>query len=142
MYNIYDTYDEYNFNYCYPYTFDARNKSYLEDKYAPVGSWNYGDNIIIRFHLTGSNGEPLEPEDFEDRFVKIKFYNFRFEQLNYELEFTAQEYIEVNISYEDSEKYFQRGIVYCSMDIISYNEEEIYDVSTILPRETCMFYIK
>ena len=90
MYNIYDTYDEYNFNYCYPYTFDARNKSYLEDKYSPVGFWNYGDNIIICFHLTDENGEQLEPEDFENRIVKINFYNFRFEKLDYELEFAAR----------------------------------------------------
>ena len=50
--NIYDNYNNKDFDYDYPITFKERNKEYLEMLSKPSVTWRYGDSVKLRFTVS------------------------------------------------------------------------------------------
>ena len=150
--NMYETYDDCKFRYYSPSDFDHRTREYLLPRYTPKAVWDYDDTLSIVFNLV----ECPEIDDsildsLEGKYVRVNFYNFRYEQLPFEYEAEALKTFTVDIDYETSKKYFNRGIYNCSVKLFTYNEIEdengelikvVEESITLLPREYCSFYVQ
>ena len=144
--NMYNNYDKDCFDYYTTSTFDRRTRSYLLSRYTPSAEWDYEDTITIVFDLKECPFvDDSILDDLEGKYLRIKFYNFRYEEIPFEVETPALEHFSVDIDYETSKKYFDRGTYNCSIALVSYLDEEnttLNEYNTILPRERCSFYIK
>lgn len=150
--NMYDTFDGCKFSYYTPCTFDHRTRDYLLSRYTPKAVWDYDDTLSIVFNLI----ECPEIDDnilesLDGKYVRVNFYNFRYEQLPFEYEAEAKETFTVEVDYETSKKYFDRGTYACSVKLITYEEVEnddgeiekvVNESITLLPREYCSFYVQ
>ena len=144
--NMYDTYDDCKFSYYTPSDFDNRTRDYLLSRYTPKAAWDYDDTLSIIFNLLECpNLDQNILDSLEGKYVKVNFYNFRYEYIPFEFEDQASSEFSVDITYEISKKYFDRGIYYCSVKLITYdneNKENIEESTTILSRENCSFYVQ
>lgn len=144
--NMYDTYDGCKFSYYTPSDFDNRTRDYLLSRYTPKAAWDYNDTLTIAFNLVECpNVDDSVLDALEGKFVRVNFYDFRYETIPFEYEAPAETAFNVAIDYENSKKYFDRGTYYCDVKLITYTDEEktdIEDYTTLLPREYCCFYVQ
>lgn len=149
--NMYNTYDDCEFSYYTPSTFDHRTRDYLLPRYTPKAVWDYGDtpNIVFNLHECGLSTTDIN--EIAGKNLKIQFYTNQFELIPFEEEIEAAEEFTVAIDYETSRKYFKRGTYYCSLSLVTYvendtdnNEEEsiVETYQTILPMFRCCFYVQ
>ena len=143
MTDMYDTFDDKCFPYYTTSTFDFRTKKYLISRYKPTATWDYGDVVTITFNLHDCDLTPDQVEAIEGKTILIKFYNFRFEELDYSAAIPATEEFQVIIDYNTSMELFKKGTYRCSLQLVSYNDnDEIDDCDTILSANDCCFYVQ
>lgn len=143
MTDMYDNYDDKFFPYYTPSSFDFRTRKYLIGRYTPTATWNYGDVVTITFNLYDCDLTPDQVEAIEGKTILVKFYNFRFEELDYSVTIPATEEFQVTIDYETSMNLFKKGTYRCSLQLVSYGlEDEIVDCDTILSANDCCFYVQ
>lgn len=117
------------FEYGYPFSFEERNKLYLQMKQKPLIAWNCGDtveiNYNINFLLTDENGSVVSPEDvdFSDYELVFTFANFRHECM-FRIKKEVESLVKVELDAELSRKYFPRGIYYNSVVLKQKEPEE------------------
>lgn len=142
--NMYNNYDDEIFDYYTTSSFDNRIKDYLLDRYMPRVEWLYDDTLSITFDIKECDCDDAILEDLEGKYIRVEFFNFRYEYIPLDIEIEADESFTVNIDYEYSKKYFTRGIYFCNIRLLLYNEDKtsIISADTILPRESCFFYVK
>lgn len=145
--NMYNTYDNCEFSYYTPSTFDNRTRDYLLSRYTPEAVWDYSDTLNITFHIIDeSSDSSIISEDLAGKYIKLKFYNFRDELIPFEYEIEAEEEFTVSIPYNVSKKYFKPGTYKCSVQLITYtssdDEKEIIDFLTLMNKDQCMFYVQ
>lgn len=169
--DMYNDYSCCNIPYDYPYSFEERNKIYLQCKQIPYWIWNEFDTVSITFDITKLlKNCPCYPEiTFEDidanihRFY-LDFYNFRYEHL-FQVEKEITETVTFDVTKDISEEYFPSGIYYCSLILKSIETEEdttttsdsesteedssdttttetSETIRTILNKEDCLLYVK
>ena len=127
-----DMYNDYHcctIPYDYPYSFEERNKIYLQCKQIPYWIWNEFDTTSISFDIKKLlkhcccypeiEFDDIDPEKNKFHFT---FYNFRYEML-FEVDKEITETVSVEISKDISEKYFPSGIYFCSLVLQSIEEE-------------------
>lgn len=74
MFNdMYDTFDNVSFNYNFPFSFELRNKPYLEMIDKAYDSWNYSAVTDITFEI--------DDVDVETDYLKLTLYNYRYEEV-------------------------------------------------------------
>lgn len=137
--DMYNTFQNEEFEYDYPISFELRNKDYLEMNNVNNIEWNYGDTASIIFHVI-DNDEDIDLSNSE---IKVQFKNFRYEvvyeEVFHENDINQEETtITVNINEETSKNIFLRGNYTCSMILT----DQSGDVTTILQPENCIIYIK
>lgn len=147
LYNKNDMYTEYsndNFDYYYPTSFDNRNKCYLLSRYTPTAMWDYGDTVTITFNIHELGLDDSVSMNAEGENILITFYNERCEKLDFQYEVAFAEQLTVGIDYDVSIKQFKRGVYSCQVQLVSYDEDgtTIGSMQTILPINTCLFYIQ
>lgn len=134
--------------YDFPYSFEERNKIYLQCKQIPYWIWNEYDTTSISFDLEklwkDCSCYPeivLDDIDPETHNLEITFYNFRFEELqSFQKEFDKK--INLDITPEIT-KDFPSGIYYCSLILNCTDESDPINMRrTILNKEKCLIYVR
>ena len=157
MYNndMYKTFKDENIIYDYTFSFERQNKDYLVNYNNAKFGWDYGNTVSVVFKF-------VEPEDYDPNLVsskyppeiiiptpedgisgifKVRFFNFRFEEI-FEHEFVpnidSEESSEltVNIDEETSKTVFKKGIYYCSVENVHIDHSK-----TLLAPENCILYV-
>lgn len=135
--DMYDTFDDVNIPYSFPYSFQTQNKDYLISNNKAKIYWNYGDTAqaIFAIHL-GDSGIILS-----DYTIQVEFYNFRFEPIHL-IEYVPNvdeeiESITVTIDKETSSNVFKKGTYYCSLKLVNDSTS-----MTLLAPENCLVYVK
>lgn len=144
--NMYNNYDNDLFNYYTTSTFDNRTKEYLISRYEPNAYWDYGDTVNIIFNIIECTELTLaDIESLEGKFLRVNFYNNRYELIPFTYEIDGISQFSVYLDYNISTKYFKRGTYHCSIDVLTYVDEEKTEISTsetILPMVKCSFYVQ
>ena len=140
-----DMYKEFNnsdFSYYTPSSFDNRVRTYLLDRYSPRAIWNYMDTVSISFNLL----ELIDDEYLDDKDLILTFYNDRYEVMpitiphSFDNETTV---ITFNIDYDTSCLYFKKGTYHCSIEAVKYDEEgsRTYSCMILSPNDCCFYVV-
>lgn len=149
-----------NIPYDFPYSFEERNKIYLQGKQIPYWIWNVGDNTTMKFDLEKLWTEcPCCPEmslddiDPNEYCLEITFYNFRYEKILQELlPFSKTPEFEITVDMS-KDVFSSAGVYYCSLvlktlllkDENADGEDEnlINEIRrTIINRENCLIFVR
>ena len=128
--DMYNNYHCCTIPYDYPYSFEERNKIYLQCKQIPYWIWNEFDTTSISFDIKKLlkhcccypeiEFDDIDPEKNKFHFT---FYNFRYEML-FEVDKEITETVSIEITKDISEQYFPSGIYFCSLVLQSIEEDE------------------
>lgn len=128
--DMYNNYHCCTIPYDYPYSFEERNKIYLQCKQIPYWIWNEFDTTSISFDMKKLlkhcccypeiEFDDIDPEKNKFHFT---FYNFRYEML-FEVDKEITETVSIEITKDISEQYFPSGIYFCSLVLQSIEEDE------------------
>ena len=100
----------------------------------PKYEWDYGDSVVIPFDID---------ESFWKSTIVLTVYNFRFEPIYEYTDFVDNEGI-IRFSIDSTESYdlFPKGIYYCSIQSVWYDENNNINASTLIPARACSFYVR
>ena len=126
--NMYNDYDNCIFDYYTTSTFDNRIYKYLLSRYQPEAKWNYKATVDLSLEITLEDISELTKNNF-----KLHFYNDKYEKLDiepvYELNKTDKEIV-IHIDYNTSLNYFPRGTYHCSLDYVTYTNDEKQEIDS------------
>ena len=129
MKDMYKTFDDVQLNYNHKML-----KEYSICNNKPEYEWDYGDSVIIPFDID---------ECFWESTIVLTVYNFRFEPIYEYTDFVDNEGI-IRFSIDSTESYdlFPKGIYYCSIQSVWYDENNNINASTLMPARACSFYVR
>lgn len=142
---MYETFDDVDFEYNYPISFEYRNKDYLKSDNPPFAKWHQGDTVDIIFKIDNNscNQGSNNPESaLSDMYLTLKLYNFRREHigtftngLGGILVVDEENRIHWPINKELSSK-IKKGIYYCGI-----TAEVDDEVDTLVDANYCSLYV-
>lgn len=140
--DMYCTYDNAQFQYNYPYSFDKANKCYLYNKQMPNVSWVYGDSVELNFNLAVINDLP----NLSGKSFKFIVYNYRMENIYEFGRVEATLTPSFNIDVELSQTVFIPGVYFCELQLYTFdvdeNEKEIItSMTTLIPPTKYICYV-
>ena len=141
--DMYKDYSNECFKYSYPYSFDERNKKYLQF-WPPVNAWwYYGETITLDLKVTDKEHYAT----LDGNQIILTFYNFRKEPILEEtfdaeaVEVVDNDFIlKYFIDEETSQDICKRDVYYCGIALKS-TEDEVVNFTVVLNRDNYLIRV-